>query len=145
MLAGAMHLDIQRQVFAALERTVKMMVFAMLFRKHRRKVLTRLGLLAFGNLLRRSRRNDFTAVDTRIRAQVDNPVGTLDHIQIVFDNHDAIAEATQAIQAIHELADIFKMQARRRFVKQIERLACSWAAQFRRNLDTLRFTAAKRR
>ena len=144
MLAGSMHLDIQRQVFTALERAIKVMVFAMLFRKHRRKVLTRFRLLAFCNLFRCTSRNNFTAVDTRIRAQIDNPVGALDHIQVVFDNHDAIAEATQAIQAVHKLADIFKVQARRRFVKQVKRLTCTRAAQFRGNLDTLRLSPAQR-
>ncbi len=139
-----MHLDIERQVLAALERTIKMMIFTMLFRKHRRKVAARFRLLAFRNLFRRSRRNHATAVNTRIRAQVNNPVGALDYVQVVFDNHDAVAEATQTIQAIHELADIFEMQARRRFVEQVKRLAGTRAAQFRSNFNALRFTAAER-
>ena len=143
VLAGAMHLDIERQVLAALERTIKMMVLSMFFCKHRREVLARFGFFAFRNLFRRTCSNHSPAVNTRIRTQVDNPVGALDHIQVVFDNHDAVAEATQAIQAVHKLADIFKVQARRRFVKQVKRLTCTRAAQFRSNFNALRLSPAK--
>ena len=71
MLASAMHLNIQRQIFAAFKCTIKVAIFAMLFRKYRRQIATCLRLLAFGNLLRRSRGNHLTAMNTRIRAQVD--------------------------------------------------------------------------
>ena len=52
VLAGTVDLDIQRKFFAALERAVKMMVLAMLFRKHRCQVFTGLAFLVFGNLFR---------------------------------------------------------------------------------------------
>ena len=144
VLAGTMHLNIQRQIFAALERTVKVVVFAMLFRKHRREIAARLGLLALCNLFRRTRRNHATTMNARIRAQVDNPVGTLDHVQVMFDNHDTVAETAQTIQTIHELADVFKVQARRRFVKQVKRLSRTRTAQLRSNFNALRLSPAER-
>ena len=115
----------------------------MLFREYRSQVTPRFRLFAFGNLLGSSRSDNATAVYARIRAKVNNPVRALDHIEVVFNHHDAVAETTQAIQAFEQSADIFKMEARRRFIEQVKRLARPRAAQFRSNLHTLRFATTQ--
>ncbi len=50
-----------------------------------------IGLRLFGNFFRRTGCDDLATFNTTFRAQVDDPVGCFDYIQIVFDNDDSVA------------------------------------------------------
>src|SRR5688572_12708451 len=58
-----------------------------------------------------------------LRTQVDDPVGRLDHFQIVLDDHDRVASIDQPVQDVEEQAHVLKMQPRGRLVEDVEGLA----------------------
>ena len=77
--------------------------------------------LNFGNIFRSSSGNDLPTPVTTFRANIDHMVGGFHHIQIVFDNADRISLLDQLVQHFKQLFDVLKMQARRRFVQNIQR------------------------
>jgi len=77
-----------------------------------------------GDFLRRSLGNDLAAARAAFGAQVDNPVGGLDHVQIVFDDHDGVAMVPQPLQNVEQLLDVLEVQAGGWLVKNVECLAC---------------------
>src|SRR6516164_1312053 len=46
-----------------------------------------------------------------VGAQVDNPVGRLDHVQVVLDDDDRVAQIDQAVQHLKQLVDVVEVQA----------------------------------
>ena len=50
-----------------------------------------------GHLLRCAGDNDFTATGSTFWTEVDDPVGGLDDIQVVFDDNDGVAMIAQAV------------------------------------------------
>ena len=57
-------------------------------------------------------------------------IGGFYDIEIMFDDNDRIALIDQFMQHFQKLLHIFEMQARGRFIQDIERAACGSAAQF---------------
>ena len=55
--------------------------------------------------------HDFNPADPAFRAQVDDPVGGLDDVEVVFDNDNGVAVVAQAVQHGQQLRDIVEMQA----------------------------------
>lgn len=45
----------------------------------------------FSELTRCTRRNDFAPFTASLRAQIDNPIGTFDDVQIVFDDDQGVS------------------------------------------------------
>ena len=74
----------------------------------------------------------------RLGAEVDQPVGGLDHIEIVLDDDHRVLLRHQAVQHLQQLADVVEVQAGRRFVQDVERAASLGAGQFSGQLDALR-------
>ena len=64
-----------------------------------------------GHCCRGAGDHDFTTADTAFRAQVDDPVGGLDDVEVVFDDDDGVAMITQAVQHGQQWCDIVEMQA----------------------------------
>ena len=56
--------------------------------------------------------------------EVDDVVGNLDDIEVVFDNDNRISLIHQLIQNANQTANILEMQARGRLIKNVERTAC---------------------
>src|SRR5882724_1357674 len=50
------------------------------------------------DLFRRADGDDLAATIAAFRAQIDDPVGCLDHVEIVFDHHHGVAIIAQAVQ-----------------------------------------------
>src|SRR5690348_10075632 len=73
--------------------------------------LAGVGLLVPGNRLWRSLRDDLTAFLATFRTKVDDPVGVSDHIQVVLDNNDRIAEIAKPMEDIQQLFHIVKVQS----------------------------------
>jgi len=90
--------------------------------EQRRKVLRGIGPFGLHDLFRRTFGNDLPAPHAAFGPEVDDPVGRLDHIEVVFDHHDRIALIDQAVEHFEEFADILKMQAGGRFIEDVERL-----------------------
>ena len=57
-----------------------------------RQRLARIGLLDLGDLFGCALRDHAAAVFAAFRAEIDDPVGIADYVEIVLDDDDAIAE-----------------------------------------------------
>ena len=57
------------------------------------------------------------AVGTAFGAQIDDPVGVLDHIEVVLDDNQGISAISQSVQDLQQSINICKMKSRRRFIK----------------------------
>ena len=65
-------------------------------------------------------------------AEVDHPVGGLDHVEVVLDDDDGVALLDQAVEHLEQLLDVREVQAGRRLVEDVERAAGgAWTARWR--------------
>ena len=71
----------------------------------------------------RARRDDHTAAIAAFRPHVDDPIGGLDHVKIVFDDNNRVAVITQSVEHFQQQINVGEMQASGRFVEDIERVA----------------------
>ena len=95
--------------------------------------------------LRRALRDDLAPADTRLGAEIDDPVGALDHVNVVLDDDDGVAEIDEALQDFEQLPHIVEVQPRRRLVEQVQGLAGAGAGEFRSEFNPLRLAAGHRR
>ena len=77
-------------------------------------------------------------------AKVDDPVGRLDHLDVVFDHEHRVAGLDETVQHLQEQLDVGEMQPGRRFVEQIEGPAGALLDQFAGELDPLGLAAGER-
>ena len=75
---------------------------------------------------------------TRARADVDDPVASLNHRHVVFDDDYGVAGVDEIVQLHQELLDVRRMQPGCGLVENVERVATLGALQLRRQLDALR-------
>ena len=71
--------------------------------------LSRIRPLHGSNFFRRAACNHATAMGAAFGTQIDDQVGVLDHIKIVFDHDDRITEAHEALQHVKQLLHVSKM------------------------------------
>ncbi len=98
-----------------------------------------------GQFVPACRGDDVAAVVAGFGPDVDDPIGGLDDVEIVLDDDDRVAQIDQAIEHVEQLGDIVEVQAGRRFVEQIERVAGIGPGEFGGQLHALRFAAGERR
>ena len=101
---------------------------------------------------RSSSRDEFPAFIAGLGPEIDDPIGTLDHLKIMLDHDDGVAGLDQSLKQLHEDCDIVEMQAGRRLVEDKE-IAARCAVLFRAHtfigqvpdeFEPLRFAAGKR-
>ncbi len=97
------------------------------------------------DLFRRSFGDDPAPFVSRFGAQVDNPVGRLDHVEIVLDDDDRVALLDEAVEHLEQLVDVVEVQAGRRLVEDVERLARVGPRQLGGQFHALGFAPRKRR
>ena len=85
------------------------------------------------------------AADACLRTQVDDPVGRLDHVEVVLDHDHGIAEVGQAMEHVEELADIVEVEPGGRFVKDVQGFARIGPCELGGQLHALGLAAGKRR
>ena len=73
--------------------------------------------LALGQPGRRTFINEAASKIASLRSKVDHPVGTANHIGIVFDDEYRMSLLYQSLEGIEQFIDIMEMQARGRFVE----------------------------
>ncbi len=76
-------------------------------------------LLRARHQFRRPLRHDASAAFAAFRPQIDNPIGLLDDVQMMFDDQNRIAQAHQPLQHIQQLANVVEMQPGGRLVENI--------------------------
>ena len=110
-----------------------------------REETPRVRLLRLRDLLRRAGGDDLAAAVAAFGAEIDDPVGGLDHVEVVLDHDDGVAVVAQAMQHVEQLLDVVEVQAGRRLVEDVERAAGVALGQFARQLHALRLAAGQRR
>ena len=103
------------------------------------------ALVDLGDVLRRPRRDHLAARLAALGAEVDEPVGLLDHVQVVLDDEHGVARVDEPLQHLEQLLDVREVQAGRRLVEDVERAPGRDLAQLRRELHALRLAAGERR
>ena len=73
--------------------------------------------------LRRSLGHHLATPVAALRPEVNDLIGALDDIQIMFDDKDRVAPLNQAVKGCQQLLDIGEMQTRGWFVKDEQGLA----------------------
>jgi hypothetical protein len=94
-----------------------------------------------GDLARGSRSHDGTTARSAFRSQVEQPVGSLDDVGIVLDDEHRVALVDEPAENLEQHLDVLEVQARRRFVEQVERASRAHLRQLGRQLDALRLAA----
>src|SRR5262249_25284067 len=97
------------------------------------------------NLFRRPDRNDPPALIAAFRPEVNDPVGGLDHVQVVFYYDQRGSGVQQAAEGREQFVDVVEMQPGSRLVENVERVVARAPGQVRGQLDALRLAARQRR
>ena len=123
---------------------------------HQRIVAHGLGRMRsrmFPDLLRRATADQFAARFAAFGAQVDQPIGRADHVEVMFDHDQRMPDREQLAQRPHQLGDVVEMQTGGRLIEheqrallgqRLARLGCRFG-QETRQLEPLRFPARQGR
>ena len=79
------------------------------------------------DLLGRAGRDDAAAVFAAFRPEIDDPVGGLDHVEVVLDDEQAVARLEQLPERRQQLRDVVEVQAGRRLVEDVEQALAACA------------------
>lgn len=90
--------------------------------EQRRQKASGMRCLILGHHFRGAAGYDAAAAAATLRSQIDDPIGSLDDIEVMFDDDDRIAVISKALQDVQKLLNIMEMQAGRRFVEDVEGL-----------------------
>ena len=98
-----------------------------------------------GDLLRRAGGDHLAALVPALGAEVDDPVGALDHVEVVLDDDHRVALVDQPLEHLEQLVDVVEVQAGGGLVEDVERLAGGDLAELGGELDALGLAAGERR
>ncbi len=74
--------------------------------------------------------HNFAAAIAALGADINDPIGGLDHIKVMFDHDHGVALIDQFVQHLQQLFHVFEMQARGGFIKDIKRASGRAAGKF---------------
>ena len=77
--------------------------------------------------------------------EVDDPVGRLDHVEVVLDDDHRVADVHQSVEHFEQLVDVVEMEPGCRLVQDVKRSTRARTGQFGSELDALRLAAGERR
>ena len=79
-----------------------------------------------------------------LRTHIDDPVGGMDHVEIVLDHQQRSAVIDQAFKGRQQLPDVVEVQPGGGLVADEQRAVVGRLRQVRGQLDALRFAAGER-
>ena len=88
--------------------------------------------------------DDAAAAFAAFGAEVDDPVGVADDVEVVLDDDDGVAEVGEAVQDFEQLADVVEVEAGGGLVEEIERAAGLALGELAGELHALGFAAGER-
>src|SRR5262249_31872545 len=88
--------------------------------------------------------NDFAAVFSSARAEIENCVGSLHDVAVVLDHENRVSQVTQIVQNLDQAVGIAAVQSDGRFVKHVKG-SDQPRAQRSGQLNALCFTTRERR
>ena len=98
-----------------------------------------------GNLFGWAFGDDAAARVAAFGAEVDDPIGGLDDVEVVFDDEYGVAGVAEFVEHLQQLGDIGEMQAGCGLIQDIQCPPGGFLGQFRGQLHALGFAAAERR
>ena len=105
------------------------------------EVLPRVGPGRGGNLLRCALGNDIAAFVATLGAHIDDPVATLDDVEVVLNHQYGVAQVNQFMQHREQVVHILEVKAGGGFIENVEGVARGTTAEFLAEFDALRFAA----
>lgn len=78
------------------------------------------GFFVAGDLLGCALSDDVAAAGAAFGAEVDEPVGLFDDVEMVLDDDDGVAEVDETIEDIHQFANVVEMKAGGGLVENVE-------------------------
>src|SRR5713226_8406086 len=96
-----------------------------------------------GDEFGRALSDDAAAAFAAFGAEVDDPVGLLDDVEVVLDDEYGIAEIDEALQDVEKFSNVVEVQAGSGLVKDVERAAGLALGKLAGELDALGFAAGK--
>ena len=72
---------------------------------------------------------DLSTTITSLGSEINDPVGTLDHVHIVFDDYYRVSALDQSIESGEQFIDVVEMQTRSRLVEDEHHSPCRVFAQ----------------
>jgi hypothetical protein len=112
--------------------------------QHLLEIVPGVALGRGGDLLGRADGHDLAAGVSAFGAEIDDPVGGLDHFEIVLDHHHGVALVDQLVQHLEQLGHVVEMKPGGRLVENIERAPGGALGQLLGELDPLRLAARER-
>ena len=88
--------------------------------------------------------DDAAAALAAFGAEVDDPVGVADDVEVVLDDDDGVAEVGEAVQDFEELADVVEVEAGGGLVEEVEGAAGLALGELAGELHALGFAAGER-
>ncbi len=107
--------------------------------------LARVRTAVLYNFLRRAGRDDPAALLTPFGPKVDDPVGRLDHLEIVLHHEHGVAGVDEIVQHGQKHLHVGEVEAGRGLVERVERSAGASLDQLPGELDSLGLAAGERR
>ena len=84
--------------------------------------------------------HDGPALFATFGSEIDDPVGALDHVEVVLDHEQRGPTFEKPVEAVHELAHVPEMEARGRLVEDVEHARTRLAEEMRGQLHPLGFS-----
>src|SRR5205823_5140954 len=106
--------------------------------------LASVGFFGPGDEFGRALGDDAAAALAAFRAEVDDPVGLFDDVEMVLDDEHGVAKIDQALKYIEELSNVVEVQAGCRFIQNVERAPGLALGKFTGQFDALGFAAGER-
>ncbi len=97
------------------------------------------------DLLGRAGGDDQAALLAALGAEVDDPVGGLDHVEVVLDHDHGVAGVDEAVEHLEQPLHVGEVQAGRGLVEDVERAPGRDLRELGRELDALGLAAGERR
>src|SRR5437879_11617232 len=105
--------------------------------------LAGVGFFGAGDELGRTLGDDAAAAFAAFGAEVDNPVGLLDDVEVVLDDQHGVAEVDEPLQNVEKFSYVIEVQSCGGLVEDVERAAGLALGEFARQLDALGLAAGK--
>src|SRR6266850_1846116 len=106
--------------------------------------LAGVGFFGAGHDFGRALRDDAPAAFAAFGAEVDDPVGLFDDVEVVLDDEHGVAEIDEALQDVEQLSNVVEVEAGGWLVEDVERAAGLPFRKLAGQLDALGFAAGKR-
>ena len=85
--------------------------------------------------------DQFATGGAGLRTEVENPVGRLDHLEVMLDDNHGIAQIGQAVNHLQQFLDIIEVESGCGLIQDVERLSRVRAGQLGGQLDALSLAA----